>query len=113
MKHIDNELVVVVDVDGTLIKPDPNGTISLPYGSEIQKFSAIKVHVDLVKEYKKRGFYVIVWSMGGAAWARGAVEALKLERFVDQTMCKPSKHVDDRDDVGSIIGTRVFIGEQK
>lgn len=109
MKHVDNELVVVVDCDGTLIKPDPGGNIKLPYGSEIQCFSAIKQHVDLVKEYKKRGFYVIVWSMGGSNWAKGVVEALKLERFVDQTMCKPSKHVDDREDVGSIIGTRVFI----
>ncbi len=109
MQFIDNELVVVVDVDGTLIRPDQNGSISLPYGSEIQKFSPIKPHVDLVKEYKNRGFYVIVWSMSGPWWAKKAVEALKLERFVDKAMGKPTKFVDDKNDLASILGTRVFI----
>lgn len=109
MQVIKNELVVCCDVDGTIIKPDQKGGISLPYGSGIQTYSPIMAHVDLIKEYKKRGFTVIVWSMAGQAHAQRVVEALKLERWVDIVMCKPTKHIDDKEDVGSIIGTRVFI----
>jgi len=109
MEVIQNELVVVCDVDGTLITPDKKGGISLPYGSGIQQYAPIQAHVDLLKEYKKRGFTVIVWSMAGFSHALRVVEALKLQRYVDTVMTKPSKHIDDKEDVGSIIGTRVFI----
>jgi HAD superfamily phosphatase (TIGR01681 family) len=109
MTIIENELVVVIDCDGTLITPDSQGQIVLPYGSGIAHFSPIKQHVDLLKEYKNRGFTVVVWSMGGWAHAKRIVDALKLERYVDLVLTKPCKHVDDKEDVGSIIGTRVFI----
>lgn len=109
MEVVQNELIVVCDVDFTLITPDKKGGIILPYGSGIQHYSAIQAHVDLVKEYKKRGFHVTIWSHAGWQHALRVVEALKLERWVDVVMTKPSKHIDDKEDVGSIIGTRVFI----
>lgn len=109
MEVIENELTVGIDVDFTLIRPDEKGGIILPYGSGLQNFSPIQVHVDLLKEYKNRGFTVIVWSAGGWAHAKRVVEALKLERFVDIVMTKVTRHVDDKEDVASIIGTRVYI----
>lgn len=109
MNVIESELIVGIDVDGTLIVPDPKGSLQLAYGSSIQSFKPIIAHVDLLKEYKKRGFYVIVWSAGGYKWALQAVQALKLERFVDQILSKPIRHVDDKEDIASIVGTRVFI----
>jgi HAD superfamily phosphatase (TIGR01681 family) len=112
VKVFKNELVVVVDCDGTLIKPSDHfgsGTFSLPYGSSMVQFEQIKVHVDLLKEYKNRGFVVVVWSMGGWAHAQRIVEALKIERFVDIVMSKPNKYVDDRTDIESILGTRIFL----
>lgn len=110
---IENELVVVIDVDGTLIRPSEYGNLKLAYGSRICSFEPIQEHVDLLKSYKERGFYVIVWSMNGFRWARQVVQALKLDRFTDQIMSKPSKHVDDKREVDAIVGTRVFIAQEE
>lgn len=109
MKIVENELTVGVDVDGTLIRPSDTGSIKIPYGSTIKSFEPIMEHVELLKAYKHRGFYVIVWSHGGWQHAKYVVQALKLERFVDLIITKVSKHVDDKSDVESIVGTRVFI----
>lgn len=109
MNVVKNELVVGVDIDGTLIRPCETGSIKMPYGSKICSFEPIVEHVDLVKSWKNRGYFVIVWSHGGWEHAQHAVRALKLERFVDLIITKPSKHLDDKEDVGSIVGQRVFI----
>ena len=109
MQVLENELVVCFDVDGTLITPADDGPIKLPYAGKISSFSALQAHVDLLKSYNERGFTVIVWSMGGHSHAKKVVEALKLERFVDIVMSKPNKYVDDKEDLPSILGTRVFI----
>lgn len=109
MNIIENELIVMVDVDGTLIRPADKGSLSLPYGSGIKSYEPITAHVDLVKEYHNRGYYITVWSAGGFKWAWRVVQALKLERHVHQVMSKPSKFVDDKDNLADILGTRVFI----
>lgn len=109
MNVIENELIVFIDVDGTLIRPSDTGSIKLPYGSTIKSYEPIMAHVDLVKEYHNRGYWVTVWSAGGFQWAWKVVNALKLERYVNQVMSKPSKFVDDKDNLADILGTRVFI----
>jgi len=106
---VKNELTIFCDVDGTIIRPSESGSILMPYGSTVKRFEPIVDHVELLKAYKNRGFYVVVWSMGGPEWAELAVKALKLERFVDLVIGKPLKHMDDKEDLGSIVGNRVFL----
>jgi len=48
-----------------------------------------------MRRHKIRGSTIIVWSAGGAAWAKKAVEALGIEELVDIIMCKPRWYVDD------------------
>lgn len=109
MNVIENEKIVAIDVDGTLINPDEAGSLKIPYGSVIKSFSPIMAHVELLKHYHGRGFYVIVWSHGGVKHALYTIKALKLERFVNLVLTKPMKHMDDKTDVESIVGSRVFI----
>lgn len=52
-------------------------------------------HVEQIKKHKARGHTVIVWSAGGWEWARAAVMALGLERYVDLVISKPEWVVDD------------------
>jgi len=108
---IQTEMVVAVDIDNTLIRRNPLGTIKLPYGSSIQNFEPIVEHIELVKSYSQRGFFVILWSHGGFQHAQMTMNALKLDRYVNLVMTKPSKHIDDKESVEDIVGTRVFISQ--
>lgn len=100
MKINTNETVVEVDCDGTLILHDYWDYPTLPrviinyYG--VQKTVAIHTeHVDLLKSYKKRGFYIQVQSHNGFKHAKEVVTKLGLEDFVDEVRTKTSKNVDD------------------
>lgn len=112
MNVIETEMVVAIDVDGTLIRPNPKGSIQLPYGSTICSFEPIVEHIELLKSYKQRGFFIMVWSHGGNRHARLTLEALKLERYVDLVLTKPSKHIDDKQTIEDIVGTRIFIARE-
>lgn len=114
---IPTEKLVVVDVDDTLIlwrevkKTDRIVKFKDPYDGKSRIFVIHRPHVKLVRDYKARGFKVMVWSAGGYRWAVAVVKALKLEKYVDFVTTKPSKHVDDIASQGAegIVGSRVYI----
>jgi hypothetical protein len=115
MNVLNNELVVAVDVDQTLILHDyenhpllPLKVINCPYKKEPLTVAIHKAHVDLVKDYKARGFFVIVWSHAGFNWANTVVKHLMLADYVDLIMTKPSKHVDDTP-ADRILGVNVYL----
>lgn len=113
MKVIENELSVMVDVDDTLLmwgmdnSPDAI-TAQCPYTKEYLRLVPHTRHVELLKQYKGRGFYVTVWSAGGWEWAKTAVNVLNLESFVDEVRTKPLKYMDDLQ-AREILGTRVYL----
>lgn len=121
MKTIENEVNVGFDVDGTLIRPAtredktdesmyPNGRLLHIFADNTSKYYLVHTeHVELLKSYRKRGFYVIVWSANGHDHAGRIVRALNLEDSVDLVMTKCMKHVDDRKDIEGIVGSHVFI----
>lgn len=51
--------------------------------------------IDRLKEHKRIGDYIIVWTSGGKEWADEVVHTLNLKDFVDVTMGKPDKYYDD------------------
>lgn len=110
------------DVDQTLLiwkkdhdKPGPNKIeIADPYDAYKTVFlKPHQVHCRLLRQYKGRGFTVIVWSKAGYAWAETAVKVLDLEKYVDYVMTKPDRHIDDATKIEDIIGNRVYFEDKE
>lgn len=98
---VQNETVSCFDVDWTLIEPclpNKKGAIKMkdPRTGQPIFFTAYKEHIDLLKQMKGRGRFIIVWSAAGYQWADSIVRTLKLTEFVDQVMTKPVVMVDDK-----------------
>jgi hypothetical protein len=100
MQVIENENMVCIDVDDTLV------IWNIPAGYEgksilFNNFGYAEWllphehHIKLLKQFKARGQFVVVWSQGGYQWAREVVKALKLEDYVDLVMSKPKWIIDD------------------
>lgn len=113
MIKIDNEHIVAFDIDETLfmhqeaIFPD---TIINPYSKSEIKGSANIEHIELLKQYKARGLYVIVWSKAGVLWAEAVIKHYKLEPYVDLITTKFDRYVDDLE-AKDVLGERVYIKE--
>lgn len=114
---LDNESVILFDCDQTLAiwkkdhKKPGKGKIKFtdPYTGDHLYLYPHRVHTRLLKQYKGRGFAIIVHSMAGVKWAEEIVKGLELEQYVDICMSKAIKHIDDKEDVASIIGSRVYL----
>lgn len=124
MNFNDSETIVVCDVDDTLVMwgPDRNtpheGAIAFkdPYDNSINYLRPHWMHVELLKKYKGRGFYIRVWSAAGCQWAKSVVETLGLTEFVDSVETKPIKYLDDITDdqrISRVLGARVYIPYEK
>lgn len=87
---IENEQVYTFDVDDTLILWDKGNITFNHIPVEIHQ-----VHVEAIKKHKARGQFVIVWSAGGAQWAKEAVDYLGIGEYVDIVMRKPLVMYDD------------------
>lgn len=120
MEVIYNEQIVCFDVDDTLVLYDPDYSdpnvdivyFTNPYDGSLIGLTPHHQHLDLMKKYKGRGYYVVVWSAGGVKWAESVVKTLGIEQYVDLVTTKPSKYVDDLP-CGEWMGNRVFIGRNK
>jgi len=114
MKKLNNDNTTAFDVDQTLIKwlsKYDCGMMELEYGEETVMLDPHYSHIRFLKHCKQRGDFIIVWSQNGVEWAEKVVKALDLEKYVDVVMAKPTRHVDDKEDVASIVGNRIFIKE--
>ena len=92
-QFISNENIVCFDVDDTLIlwnRPDSDLVL------EDSSYKVHKKHIESMKRFHARGHFVIVWSKGGAAWAKKCVELLRIEKYVNLVMAKPSWCFDDQ-----------------
>lgn len=100
MKVIDNELVLCVDVDGTLILPPVDAAtdtikILCPYDGKYYRRSIHKPHIKALRNYVARGAHVMVWSRNGARWAAAVLEALGLDHLDVYVKSKPFAYMDD------------------
>lgn len=121
MISLKNDNTTAFDVDQTLIywifyteysknheSPD---YFQLKYGQEFCFFKKHKAHIRFLKHCKERGDFIVVWSQNGAEWAEKIVKALNLQDYVDVVMAKPTRHVDDKENIPDIVGNRIFIKE--
>lgn len=101
MKIIEGEAFVYFDVDDTLVKwnlPIPEEAIMFTSPDDPSDIWALTPNWPVIlklKEHKRNGDTVIVWSQGGWAWAKEVVTVLKLESYVDAILSKPHKFYDD------------------
>ena len=100
MQVIENENSVFFDVDETLVMWNvPIGregeTILFDNFGYAQWLLPHQHHIKLLKSFKVRGQFVVVWSQGGYQWAREVVKCLGLTEYVDLVMTKPKWIVDD------------------
>ena len=95
-----NDNVVCFDVDDTLVmwswesRFNEQSIVFDNFGYETRLLPHQK-HIDLMKQFKARGHYVIVWSQGGYEWAASVVKTLQLESYVDEVKTKPKWVIDD------------------
>lgn len=100
MKVVNADRVICFDVDDTLVmwnysEHDIDATVEVGCEHFIQRVLPHQKHIQAIKNSKARGHYVVVWSQGGADWAKVVVEALKLSDYVDLVIAKPSWIYDD------------------
>jgi hypothetical protein len=100
MKVTENDNIITVDVDDTLVIWNvPPGReeecITFDNFGYAQRLLPHRKHIELLKQFKVRGHYIIVWSQGGYQWAREVVKVLGLEEWVDEVKTKPKWYIDD------------------
>jgi len=122
MKVTENEMIVYVDVDGTLcVKGEEIDGRDVPGGYQgdqayyygvLHRIDRLYLNIAFLKTLKARGWYIVVHSHNGWQWAKNVVEALELQNYVDEVKSKPFKYVDDQD-CHSWMGTRINLHEEK
>ncbi len=116
---LEDKRAVYFDCDETLIEWIGDGPTNKEYeyltlqcGEFWYTVAPIRVHVNLMKEFKAVGWQVVVWSAGGADHAERVIKLLKMEDYVDLIVSKPQVYVDDLA-IENQGFKRVFKGEQK
>lgn len=105
------------DIDRCMIKEyegdigdnsNPTVEVEDPLTGSFIEVMVNKAMVRLLKEEKHRGGYILVWSRSGWEWARNVIQALELEKYVDQIMSKPVVYFDDTP-IQDWLKDRVFL----
>jgi hypothetical protein len=100
-KVIKNETVVWVDLDNTIAMwtnptVDGPGKFMVEYGGRDIFLTPHRPNIDLVREYRNRGYFIIFHSANGYGHATRIIRALGLEDTADLIMTKNIKVVDDK-----------------
>jgi len=107
MKVIKGRYTLFCDVDDTLVLyrapedyPGTKVTIKFEnnlYGgfSSESTLAVNEAAIEALKDHKRKGAIIVVWSQGGWDWAESVVKALKIDKLVDYVVEKPSVVFDD------------------
>ncbi len=111
-----NENIFPFDVDNTLVGPrmrvKTETSIELvnPYTNETVYVEPFHRHIDLLKESRGRGRFIVVHSAAGVKWAEAVVDALKIRHWVHRCETKPVGYVDDKP-VETWLTNRIYLDE--
>jgi hypothetical protein len=101
-KPILKEPIAYCDVDDTLVSWKHYGQykegmieFTAPESKHSMWLEPIKEHIEALKGHKLRGHTIVVWSAGGALWAKEVAVKLGLDDFVDAYASKPNWFYDD------------------
>lgn len=97
--------------DGSLNPVDINPD-AVEVGSWTVRIKPHNKHIAQLKAHKDRGHTIIVWSAGGWEWAEAAVRALKLEKYVDLVIEKPTWYYDDLP-CQEFMGKRIYMKDEE
>ena len=96
MLVLNDRPTIFVDVDETLVSFDTTvegHSLLLPNGSTVYVNQNV---LDKIEEFHNREHQIVVWSAGGANWAKTIVETLGIEYMVLAVMSKPAWFFDDQ-----------------
>ena len=97
--------------EGKIAIVDPYKTT--PSGDPIYIYlTPHKKHIQKLKGYSKSGWFVIVWSMGGGAWAKNVADALGITNKASLIIGKPSIIYDDMP-LAEAFGQRKYMQDKK
>lgn len=108
------------DVDDTLVSWDyperPDDAkyavgFTDPSSGAVWMLTPIQKTIEALKQGKRAGSTIVVWSAGGWEWAQEVVKTLGLEEFVDAVISKPNRYYDDLP-AAEILGTRYDLREK-
>lgn len=117
MQVIKNENRIVCDVDDTLILwdrhlPQSNKICIIDPNDNSNNFvTPHKKHIELLKKWKGRGYFIEIWSAAGFAWAEAVVKTLQLENHVDLITTKPRCFIDDLP-ANEVLVNRVYLKDE-
>ena len=93
---------IYFDVDDTLVMWEGNvkrpgkNKVKVSLGDENFYLTPNVKNIELMRKYRSLDEVIIVWSLGGFAWARSVLRALNLHLTPDYVLTKPTYYVDDR-----------------
>lgn len=122
-----SEFTVYCDVDRTLITKFSKGyektyhlstelfPNQIKISGELEHLNGTyEIHmgnVNILKEYKARGYSIIIWSARGSSWAAKTADAVGLSEVADFYLAKPTKYIDDKH-ASEFMGEPLFFTEE-
>jgi hypothetical protein len=116
-RFLDHDNITSSDVDNTIVTwpedwwmPGAN-RVEFTYGGKKVYLVPHKFHIVFLKHCFERGDFVELWSKNGAKWALQVAKKVGLVDYVHLIRSKPTRHVDDKENISDIVGDRIFIKE--
>lgn len=114
MQVLEYNSITCFDCDDTLLLWQDHRVaaptkVEFKYGGETIYLTPHSFHPLFVKHSFERGDLVIIWSQNGWKHAKKTVETLNLQDHVHFVMGKPTRHVDDKENLADIVGNRIFV----
>lgn len=89
---------IYFDCDDTLVMWERSESpAAIPFNCYGREFLLVPhtKHIDKLKEHKREGFKIVVWTAGGEEWGHEVIGKLGLTEFVDVILSKPEYYYDD------------------
>jgi hydroxymethylpyrimidine pyrophosphatase-like HAD family hydrolase len=95
---IENEHVICIDIDDTLIYWQSQGdrpTVTIKSLWREGTFEVNQKMLENIEQHYQRKHFIILWSQSGYEWCQAVASALKIEDKIDLCMTKPFVAYDD------------------